>query len=300
MSTDRGPVEPTQRIRAIFDAARVDGFLHVRDLDTADEVAYQADDPVVLASVLKVPIVLEYARQAADGRLDRAGRHLVTAADREGDGIGTDGCMYDVEMSARDLAFMMITQSDNAATDIVLRLVGRDNVRATLDALDCRDTSVSGCKDLFESVLNDLDVDPSGNVDEQVARATPEQIRALTVRDPKRTAATTPREITKLLAAIWRDEAGSAEACAEVRDIMGRQIWPHRLASGFADEIRVSGKTGTLWGVRNEVGVVEYPDGKRYAVGVFLRLESLGFRAPAADASIGLAARAAIDHLRAS
>lgn len=299
MITDQDPVDPAKSIRAVFDAAEVEGFLHVRDLDGDDEVCCGSDDKVVLASVFKIPIALEYARQAAAGRLDRAGRHLVTDADREGDGIGTDGCVHDVEMSARDLTHMMMTMSDNAATDVMLRLVGRENVRATLDELDCRATAVTGCKELLSSVFTDLGIDPAAeDVEEQLARVAPDRMRTLTVRDPERTASTTPREITKLLAAIWRDEAGTAEACAEVREIMGRQIWPHRLSSGFEDEIRVSGKTGTLWGVRNEAGVVEYPDGKRYAVGVFLRSESMGFRLPRADAAIGRAARVAIDHLR--
>ncbi|MFI1383546.1 serine hydrolase [Embleya sp. NPDC020886] len=299
MSSEQAPAEPAKSIRAVFDAADVDGYLHVRELDGDGEVEYQGDAPVVLASVFKIPIALEYARQAADGRLDRAGRHLVTDADREGDGIGTDGCRHDVEMSARDLTHMMMTMSDNAATDVMLRLVGRENVRATLDELGCRDTSVTGCKELFASVMLDLGIDPTAaDAQEKMAALTPDQCRGLRVRDPERTASTTPREITKLLAAIWRDEAGPAEACAEVREIMGRQIWPHRLSSAFGDEIRVSGKTGTLWGVRNEAGVVEYPDGKRYAVGVFLRSESMGFRLPRADAAIGLAARTAIDHLR--
>ncbi|MGC0416387.1 serine hydrolase [Embleya sp. AB8] len=299
MITDQAPVEPSKSIQAVFNAAEVDGYLHVRDLDGPDEVDFRAAAPVVLASVFKIPIALEYARQAATGRLDRAGRHLVTDADKEGDGIGTDGCAHDVEMSARDLAYMMMTMSDNAATDVVLDLVGRGNVRATLDELDCRNTSVSGCKELFADLAGELGIDPTASdINAQVARITPDRLRVLSVRDPARTASTTPREITKLLAAIWRDEAGPAEACAEVREIMGRQIWPHRLSSGFENEIKVSGKTGTLWGVRNEAGVVEYPDGKRYAVGVFLRSEEMGFRLPRADAAIGRAARVAIDHLR--
>jgi beta-lactamase class A len=84
-----------------------------------------------------------------------------------------------------------------------------------------------------------------------------------------------------------------------VRKIMGEQIWPHRLASGFPSRVRVSGKTGTLWGIRNEAGVVEYPDGGRYAVAVFLRTHDLGERNAPADAAIGRAARAAVDRLRA-
>jgi beta-lactamase class A len=77
------------------------------------------------------------------------------------------------------------------------------------------------------------------------------------------------------------------------------QVWPHRLASGFPfDDVRVAGKTGTLPTVRNEIGVVEYPDGGRYAVAVCTRSASTAFTLPAADAVIGTAARLAVEHLR--
>ncbi|MGV9547587.1 serine hydrolase, partial [Streptomyces ardesiacus] len=48
-----------------------------------------------------------------------------------------------------------------------------------------------------------------------------------------------------------------------------------------------------------EVGVVEYPDGGRYAVAVFTRTAHTAAVLPAADAVIGTAARIAVDALRA-
>jgi beta-lactamase class A len=44
--------------------------------------------------------------------------------------------------------------------------------------------------------------------------------------------------------------------------------------------------------------VLTYPDERRYAVAVFTRADSLAQRQPAVDASIGRAARLAVDHLR--
>ncbi|MER6584083.1 serine hydrolase [Nonomuraea sp. NPDC001023] len=265
--------------------------MHARDLDGEAEIGLDPDAPVVLASVFKLPILLEYARQAAAGEVDRTERLTVTAADKDG-GVGTSGCADDVSLTLRDLAHFMMSMSDNAATDVLLRRVGLDRVNATLAELGLgRTRLIGGCATLFESVVEEL-----GTID--VAGIPEERIRALAVRDPERTTAGTPREITTLLGLVWRDQAGPAEACAEVRDIMSRQIWPHRLSSGFPDEVRVSAKTGTLWGVRNEAGVVEYPDGGRYAVAVFLHGDNLAFRIPAADAAIGEAARLAVEHLR--
>ncbi len=82
---------------------------------------------------------------------------------------------------------------------------------------------------------------------------------------------------------------------------MALQVWPHRLASGFPDErFRVAGKTGTLPGVRNEIGVVEHAGGGRVAVAVFTRADTAAASLPQADRVIGTAARIAVDALRAA
>lgn len=289
---------PVDSLADLFDQAGVDGFIHVLDLDSGAEIAHSADNPVILASVRKIAIALEYARQAAAGTLDRAGRHTVRVDEKEGGGIGTDGCLDDVLLAARDLAYFMLAMSDNAATDTLLALVGADNVRATLAELGCTGFPVGTNRQLYGHEWAELGVDPTDDIDAQLANVDDDRVRALSVLDPRVAQASTPREVTSLLAAIWRDEAGTAQACAEVRDLMGRQLSQHRLLSGFEDGIKVAAKNGFLWNLRNEAGVVEYPDGRRYAVAVFLRTHSLATRQPRADAVVGRAARTAIDLLR--
>jgi beta-lactamase class A len=126
----------------------------------------------------------------------------------------------------------------------------------------------------------------------------PGALDRLAVLDPERTSRSTPRDMTRLLGAVWRDEAASPASCAELRRLMGLQVWPHRLSAGLPDdEIVVSGKTGTLPGLRIEVGVVETGDGRRTAVAVFTRSASSRLNLPQADAVIGTAARLAVDAL---
>ncbi|WP_331271234.1 serine hydrolase [Arthrobacter sp. 35W] len=77
------------------------------------------------------------------------------------------------------------------------------------------------------------------------------------------------------------------------------KIWPHRLSSGFPSDVLIAAKTGTVPAVRNEAGVVTYPDGRRYAVAVFTRADSLADRLPDVDSSIGAAGHRVVEHLRA-
>ncbi|QXV55835.1 serine hydrolase [Amycolatopsis sp. TNS106] len=288
-------------IEAVFAAAGARGFVHAREVGVSDgaEVAVGADDPVVLASVFKIPVAVAYAREVVAGRLDETERTLVTARYRIG-GIGTAGCADDVEMSWRDLAHFMLTMSDNAATDLVYHRVGQEAVDRVLADLGLARTRLIGCcEDLFASVIADLGAKPDDDLEAVFAAATPEQLWKLSVLDPDRTTSSTPREITALLDAIWTDRAGDPAACDRVRKIMAQQIWPHRMSSGFPAGVAIAAKTGTLPAVRNEAGVVSDVDGRRYAVAVFTRAESLADRLPAVDASIGTAARLAVDHLRA-
>ncbi|RSM55964.1 serine hydrolase [Amycolatopsis sp. WAC 01376] len=288
-------------IEAVFANAGARGFVHAREVGVPDgpEVGVGADDPVVLASVFKIPVAVAFAREVAAGRLDETERTRVTARYRIG-GIGTAGCADDVEMSWRDLAHFMLTMSDNAATDVVYHRVGQEAVDRVLTDLGLTRTRLIGCcEDLFASVIADLGAQPDDDLEAVFAAATPEQLWKLSVLDPERTTASTPREITTLLDAIWTDRAGDPAACERVRTIMAQQIWPHRISSGFPAGVTIAAKTGTLPAVRNEAGVVTDVDGRRYAVAVFTRAESLADRLPAVDSAIGEAARLAVAHLRA-
>ncbi|RSM81091.1 serine hydrolase [Amycolatopsis sp. WAC 01375] len=288
-------------IEAVFANAGARGFVHAREVGVPDgpEVGVGADDPVVLASVFKIPVAVAFAREVAAGRLDDTERTRVTARYRIG-GIGTAGCADDVEMSWRDLAHFMLTMSDNAATDVVYHRVGQEAVDRVLTDLGLTRTRLIGCcEDLFASVIADLGAKPDDDLEAVFAAATPEQLWKLSVLDPERTTASTAREITTLLDAIWTDRAGDPAACERVRAIMAQQIWPHRISSGFPAGVTIAAKTGTLPAVRNEAGVVTDVDGRRYAVAVFTRAESLADRLPAVDSAIGEAARLAVAHLRA-
>ncbi|MCR3749924.1 serine hydrolase [Lentzea californiensis] len=279
-------------IAEAFTEAGVEGFVHAREIGVdGPEAGHGADEQVVLASVFKIPVAVAYAAEVAAGRLDETARTRVTPRYRIG-GIGTAGCRDDVEMSWRDLALFMMTMSDNAATDVVFHRVGQAAVDAVVAGLP-RTRILGCCEDLFASVVADL-----GTEDVEEAMTDPAVVPKLSIVDPERTTSSTPREITALLDSIWTDRAAAPEACERVRAIMAQQIWPHRLSSGFPADVLVAAKTGTLPSVRNEAGVVTYPDGRSYAVAVFTRSQSLDLRNPSADAVIGRAGRLAVDQLR--
>jgi len=289
-------------IAATFDAVGARGFVHACAIGgargAAAEVDLDADHPVSAASVIKIAFAVAFARAVAGGRLDPRMRVEVPAELRLG-GSGTAGFADPPLVSLRDLALLMMSVSDNAATDLIYAHVGVEAIRAVLTDLDLIATHVrSDMTSAHRRVVAELGLPEGGDLDAALAAADPEAVRALAWLDPARANATTPRDMTSLMAAIWTDHAGPPEACAWVREAMGRRENTQRLASGFDAEIHVAGKTGTIPFVRNEAGVVTYPDGRRYAVAVFTRSGSRTARNAPVDAAIGQAGRLAVEALR--
>ncbi|SFF23269.1 beta-lactamase class A [Actinacidiphila alni] len=302
--------EIQDRLGSAFADAGVSGVLHARTLRPSPgaagppdpsgeapfpEIGYEPDQLVCTASVHKVCVLLTAHRLAAEGRLRLTERIDCRAAGRTVGSTGLSAMLDDVRMSARDLAYLMMAVSDNAAADLLLERVGLDEVNRTTRLLGLERTLAVENFAAAQAGMRD-DAGPAG----AGALADPAVVSRLRALDPARSNRSTPRELTRLLGALWHDELCSPEHGEAMRRLMSLQVWPHRLASGFPfDDVGLAGKTGTLPTLRAEVGVVEYPDGGRYAVAVFTRAADTAHVLPAADSVIGTAARIAVDALRA-
>jgi beta-lactamase class A len=279
-----------------FADAGVAGAFHAIDIDTGAELGHRADEPSVLASVFKVPILVTLLRAADEGTIDLTEQVTVPLDGRAPGPTGISVMTDPVTLSWRDLARWMIVVSDNAATDIVLERVGIENVNAAMKELGLTGTDIRvDCRGIFATILEDAGLASFDDLPTQPSAQELDTWRALT---PLETNHGTPRDMTRLLTLLWTDQAASAELCELGRQILLQQVWPHRLASGFPeDDVVTGGKTGTLPRVRNEAGVVVRADGRRFAVATFTTATSTGQKNPAADAMSGRAARIAVDAL---
>jgi beta-lactamase class A len=108
-----------------------------RNLTTGEQIARDAERRVSTGSAAKSLICLTYAQQVADGLLDPERRVVVTSDHLER--IGGSGvlryCRPGLEPTLSDLTHLMITVSDNIATDLVLEAVGG---RAAVNAVTAR------------------------------------------------------------------------------------------------------------------------------------------------------------------
>lgn len=97
--------------------------------------ALEGNAPFPAASLIKVPIMVEAYRQAAAGRISLGSRVRVgSEAMVTGAGV-LQHLTPGLRLPVADLVALMITASDNTATNLLIDLLGADQVNATMAGL---------------------------------------------------------------------------------------------------------------------------------------------------------------------
>lgn len=284
-------------VRREWAAVGLEGSLLARDLATGREIGFGADVVWPLASVVKVPLALVAHDAFARGELDPAQVLEVDPATATSGPTGVSLFRHPARVAVEDLVQSALAVSDNAATDLLLDLVGLARVNRRLRALGCGDLVVRHTM----RALYGTD-DALGQVGRGLAAGggTPGGGHLVTELDPHRANAGTARALVDLLARVWTDDVSTPGACAALRAALGRQPTRHRLAVELvADAVTVRSKTGTFLDLRHEAGVVESPT-HTIAVAVLTRSRVPAAVQMEADLAIGHAARVVVDELRSS
>jgi beta-lactamase class A len=299
------------RIARGFARLDCEAALHVRALSTDAEVGVRADELAVMASVFKPIVALEFYAQAAAGELDPAETVQILPAASTPGPVGISNFLDPATMSLGDLAFLMLTISDNAATDVLMARVGLDRVNTRATHCGCTSTLVASdlqtmltgvAVEMGFSSYADLVRAQSGEMGEVIRLRSidPQHLTGLAALDPSNAAArTTARDMTQFLASVWRDRAAPETACRRLREVMARQV-TRRLEGATPDGGTLAAKSGGLFGrVRNEIGVITYLDGQAYAFAVLTRSREPFVNAAAINLQMGRAVDLAIGELRA-
>lgn len=99
------------------------------DLKTGEEFYRNREHTYPTASTFKVFLLAELFRQAQEGRFRMEDRIELRESDkREGSGI-LDELQEGAALTIRDYAYLMMSLSDNTATDMLFRLVGQENIQ---------------------------------------------------------------------------------------------------------------------------------------------------------------------------
>jgi beta-lactamase class A len=226
------------RTRILAVDSGLDGVLgvYVHDLQSGATIELRADETFPTASSIKLAVLYELYRQAEEGRIDLS-ESTRPPAPRVGGGGVLQELGDRVTLTWRDLAVLMMGWSDNEATNILVRRIGREPVNARLDGLGLSHTRLRRLM---------MDVDAARRGDENVS---------------------TPREIARLAEIVARGEGLAPELA---KDALAAAVVPDEgspFRRGLPEGTRAVSKPGALEGVRCEAAFVDLP-GRPYSAAV--------------------------------
>jgi len=216
-------------------ATRLDGVMSVAILDLTDGriLLRNADRVFPAASSIKIAILLELYRQDQEARAGAKGKgklddsYTFDPKDLVEDSQIMAGLTPGVtRVTNRDLAQFMVAVSDNAATNILIDRVGRDNVNATLRGLGLTKTMLR---------RKMMDIGAARRGDENIA---------------------TPQEMARLLEMIYKGKALNKELTDELIKRLKTLKKDSYLSYELPAGVELADKPGTLDGVRNDSGIV--------------------------------------------
>lgn len=211
--------------------------LSALNLQTNEAIRLRADDIYPTASVIKLPVLLTLMQQVEDGLYDLNAPLMLRRADK----IGGSGVLQHLSpgltMPIRDWAFLMMSVSDNLATNVLIDHVGVTAVNNWLQT--------NGYLDVHLQRKIDFD---------EIAK------------DQRNLGTASPESLTRMITAVLRRQHVSPAACDEMLRLMdgvgsdrvGRYL-PLSLYGTDepeADKLHLAGKTGSFSGLRAQTAVV--------------------------------------------
>jgi beta-lactamase class A len=298
-------------------------------LEGGESVYLDAHTRSPLASVFKLPILVELARRLEAGKLS-LGQSLTLREDEKI--IGSGRLRYrkaGSKVTVREAIELMETISDNTATDILFNAIGLDSVDAMMHGLGFNETeifltnraawlislgmgapfkglSARGIAAKWLSMSVSERKRAAGQVIAENRSTSLARIQAAESASYARPYAddmylagvvdnlSSPSDLASLLVKLWKGELVNPKWTAYCVGVLGRQKFNSRIPRYLPRGVRAFHKTGTIEGVVNDAGVIEIGPHNHVVVVVLVHGMARGAEGQAEDL-IGRIARAGYD-----
>ncbi|MED1864480.1 class A beta-lactamase-related serine hydrolase [Fictibacillus nanhaiensis] len=216
------------------------------DFKTNESFAYKENESFYAASIIKVPIMAAVFAHAYEGECRLTDKIQIHEEDFvPGDGI-LKHLSAGMEWSIYDLLVLMIIESDNTATNVLIDLVGVENIAAHMTRWGFKKSQLN----------HKLQISPD--------------------RKPGELNVIIPNEINQFLIHLASGRVVSIKACEMMINILKQQkmngLLPRLLpdaegAIGMIPNWEAAHKTGYVSGVEHNVGLFYFP-GHTYAISI--------------------------------
>ena len=196
--------------------------------------SHNGDRAFRAASTVKIPLMIEIYRMVDRGELSLDDMHTLRE-DEKARGSGVMLHLHDgIQMTINDLVYLMISISDNTATNLLIRKAGMDAVNATIAELGMTGSNLS------------------------------REMKGRPAVEGEQENWATADDYALVIQKILDDEAASAESCEAMVAMLETQQNSRRISRYLpeSDDIRFGSKTGSIKGVTNDAGFVITPQGR--------------------------------------
>lgn len=201
--------------------------VYYKNLVTEEILDHNGGVPMMAASVIKIPILVETFRQIRTGMLKKDQQYVLEETDK----MPSCGCLNrmhaGMNLTVQDLYNLMIILSDNTATNILIKLLGgAETINDSLAEMGYRTCRVN-------RLLFDAEASARG-IENYVSGA----------------------EIADMLEKMYRGELINEASSQEMLEILKSQRLNNKIPFDFQGCVPIAHKTGEDDGITHDVGII--------------------------------------------
>ena len=201
------------------------GFYY-KDIHTGKTIGFNEQGKFLAASVIKLPILVETLNQIKDGIIEKDMKINITQEDKVPSCGALTYLHNGIEVTIEDIYTLMIVLSDNTATNILINLLGIENINRTMNNLGLTNTRVNRC--LYDEVEQ-----KKGKENYFV-----------------------PEEIGLLLQKAHNGDLIDKDISQEIIRVMKLQLMDSKIPYLLPTDTIVAHKTGEANGITHDVGII--------------------------------------------
>jgi beta-lactamase class A len=218
--------------------------VYVHDLEGDFDYGVRPDEEFFTASTIKLPVMVAVYRKVDKGELSYSQMIEIKEEDWAAGAGWLQWERAGTRQSVGDLLLLMMTQSDNVATNALVRTVGgADHVNEVARSLGARNTLI------YQKVSSERAAIPQ--LDNR----------------------STPRDMATMLQKIAQGEAASEKSCEYMIELMNQNELDWWLDAGLPADVYAANKAGWLYEVYDDVGIVKAGD-RPYVVAIMSKYGS--------------------------
>lgn len=231
-------IKTNQQLHEIIDASPAVTGLMAIDLTSGESFGINQNEVFTQASAIKIPILMEVYKQVSLKKFTLTDTRIIDPKTA----VGGSGILKDftepVTLSISNLCVLMLSLSDNTATNTIIDLVTLNSINATLQSLGCKITRVQ---------RRMISAAASARGEENIS---------------------TPAEAARILELLFKGEFISKTNSAEILVMLAKKDRENsRLAKGIPANVPIAYKPGSLPGVSTEWAIINLKE-RPYAVAI--------------------------------